>query len=478
MKRTGFTKNFAATTLVWILLVVPFSVFAQSTKVEMPKNKYKVEDDVQIGQEYAAKVEQELPIINNPQAEAYISEVGQRLVSAIPAQFQDSRFRYSFKIVNASDINAFALPGGPMFVNRGLIQVAKNEGELAGVMAHEISHVVLRHGTAQATRQSSAKNQILGGLLVLGGAMLGGQTGAQLGAAIFAGNFVLKYSREYETNADILGSHIMANAGYDPDDLANMFKTIAAQSKGSGSAPEWLSSHPDPQRRYDTIMRERRLLRLRSNLIKITNGFLATREYLASLPAAKSTEQLEQNSQNSQTGQTQGGNSEMAKGNYSSSVALPSTRYQTYQGGDLFTMSVPNNWRQFPEQTNVWFSPEGAYGSNGITHGVLVGISNSQKQTVQEASKEYVDGLLQGNSYLRQSTNYSNISVSGRAGLAVRLSGTSPITNAPENVTIYTTQLRDGRLFYFVAVSPQRESNRYYTTFNNMVRSIRISSAA
>ena len=148
-------------------------------------------------------------------------DVGERLVRAIPTQFQQTAFDYQFEIVNASDINAFALPGGPMYVNRGMIEAAKTEGEMAGVMAHEISHVALRHATANATKQSNPLNQILGIGAILGGAVLGGQTGAAIGSTIYQG-YILKYSREYESQADILGAQIMARAGYDPRDLHNV----------------------------------------------------------------------------------------------------------------------------------------------------------------------------------------------------------------------------------------------------------------
>src|SRR6185503_916226 len=114
------------------------------------------------------------------------------------------------------DINAFALPGGPMFVNRGMIEAAKSEGEVAGVMAHEISHVALRHGTAQASKGQGAA--ILGTAGQIAGAILGGTLGnvIGLGSQIGATAYITKYSREYERQADILGAQIMARAGYDP----------------------------------------------------------------------------------------------------------------------------------------------------------------------------------------------------------------------------------------------------------------------
>jgi predicted Zn-dependent protease len=104
------------------------------------------------------------------QVESYVQKIGSRLVESIPPEFQHSEFRYSFKVVNVSDINAFALPGGPIYVNRGMIEAAKTEGEVAGVMAHELSHVALRHGTAQQSKATpyeigSVAGQILGAIM-------------------------------------------------------------------------------------------------------------------------------------------------------------------------------------------------------------------------------------------------------------------------------------------------------------------------
>ena len=139
---------------------MPLATFGQ-TRISMPKNKYKVQDDIKIGREAAQQVEQQMPILNDAETTRYVQEVGRRLVDAIPSQFQQPAFQYNFSVVNARDINAFALPGGPMYVNRGMIEAAKNEGEMAGVMAHEISHVALRHATAQQTKATSAKTAMM-----------------------------------------------------------------------------------------------------------------------------------------------------------------------------------------------------------------------------------------------------------------------------------------------------------------------------
>ncbi len=140
----------------WVLAA---QIAAAQTVITPPENKYDPKEDVQLGREAAAKVEQELPILHDDNITSYVAGIGERLVRAIPSNLQYPDFQYSFKVVNVSEINAFALPGGPMYVNRGMMEAAKSEGEIAGVMAHELSHVALRHGTAQATKAQPYRNR-------------------------------------------------------------------------------------------------------------------------------------------------------------------------------------------------------------------------------------------------------------------------------------------------------------------------------
>jgi beta-barrel assembly-enhancing protease len=458
-------KSLTIFTLAWTMLVLPLAAIGQ-TRISMPKNSYKVQDDVRLGQQAAAEVERQMPILNDAEATRYVQQVGQGLVNAIPRQFQQPAFNYRFQVVNASDINAFALPGGPMYVNRGMIEAARSEGEMAGVMAHEIAHIALRHGTSQATKQNNPLNQIGTIGLILGGAILGGQTGAQLGA-LGAQAWMTKYSRDYEEKADILGAQIMANAGYDPRDLANMFRTIEQQSGGS-RAPEWLSSHPNPANRYETINREAQLLRV-SNPTQNTAQFERVQSRLARLPRAQTMEEIARNGQSGQ-----GGQNPTAGGRYSSRIEYPSTRTQVYTGGNWLQINVPSNWRAFETQQSVQFAPEGAYGDSGITHGALVGVAQTRSNNFDQATQDYVNSVIQSNNYLRQTQNFSRTTIAGRQGYATVLTGRSPITGRNEIATVYTTQLRNGSLLYFVMVAPENEARNYNNAFRTMLRSIRL----
>lgn len=469
MKKINLGRNFAVMALVWTMLMLPFAAIGQ-TRISIPKNKYSIQEEIRVGRQASAEVEQQMPILNDSEATRYVQNIGQRLVSAIPPQFRHPEFQYQFKIVNASDINAFALPGGYMYINRGMIEAARNEGELAGVMAHELSHVALRHGTAQATKQSNPLNQILGIGAVLGGAIFGGQTGAAIGSTIFQG-YLLRYSREYETQADTLGAQIMARAGYDPRDLANVFRTIEQQSGGS-RAPEFLSSHPNPANRYENINREAQLLRVSPNAVQNTRQFELVQNRLSRMPRAQSMAEIEQNAQRNPPGRT----NPTANGRYENRVELPSSRTRSYTGGNFLRVNVPNNWQVFETQDSVTFAPQGAFGNNGITHGALIGVTQTRSRDLGQATEEYVNSLLQNqsNSYLRQQSNFSRTSIDGRAAYATVLSGRSPITGRTEVVNLYTTQLSNGSLLYIAMVAPQEESSRYNNAFRNLVRSAQI----
>jgi Zn-dependent protease with chaperone function len=453
---------FCAWLMVFAVALMPLTALAQGTRIVAPKNGYSVRDDVQAGQQAAREAEQQLPLLNDYEVQNYVERIGQRLVSAIPSEFSHAEFRYSFKVVNARDINAFALPGGPMYLNRGMIEAARSEGEMAGVMAHEISHVALRHGTAQATK--AQKYSILGGIGAIAGAVIGGGVGSVIGqgSQTAVGVYFLKFGREYETQADILGAQIMARAGYDPRDLARMFQTI--QQQGGRGGPEFLSSHPNPENRSARINQEAQLLGAVRNPVGNTRDFQNVQARLRGQGRAPSMGEIAQG----QGGQA-GGQNYPAGGR----VAYPSTRYRTVTN-QLFRLSVPDNWRDYAGQNSVTLAPEGAVGQNVVTHGVILGVDQSQARNLQQATDQYLNEVLQANPYLRAQRGYTRTNVSGRAGLATTLSGRSPVTGQAEVVTVVTTLLRDGSIFYMNYVTPQADQRNYQNAFNQILRSIQL----
>jgi predicted Zn-dependent protease len=259
------------------------------TVVKPPKNRYTPQQDVELGRKAAAEVRKEYPIIENQRIARYLTRIGDRLVAVAPPDLNQSIYEYSFTPVNLKEINAFALPGGPMFVHRGMFDAAAAEGEVVGVMAHELSHVLLRHGTANATKAQNPWLQLGQVAGALGGAMVGGAAGSAIaqGSQFGLGTLLLRYSRDYEKQADLLGAQIMARAGYDPRALARMFETIERETKSSGGAgPQWMSSHPNPGNRTQYINAEAKLLTIAS--AADASEFQPVKDAFATLPPAKS----------------------------------------------------------------------------------------------------------------------------------------------------------------------------------------------
>ena len=353
------------------LSVALTSLTVAQTRVVAPKNKYSVAEDVKLGREASAQVKKELPMLNDDRVDDWVEDIGSRLARAVPPEFRHPEFTYTFDVVNQKDINAFALPGGPMFLNRGMIEAAKTEGEVAGVMAHEMSHVALRHGTAQA---SSGQGAQIGGILgQIAGAIIGGTAGSILstGSQVVAGAYITKYSRAYESQADILGAQMLARAGYDPREMANMFKTLAAE--GGPRGPEWLSSHPDPGNRYNAIVKEAASLRVEGNAN--TGDFPSIQARLGGMTPAYTAEQI-------------------AKGQAKSSpttvatrapvyVPPPSMQYRSSQPLNFMRLSLPSNWSEVSGGDNgATYAPDGGYIKSGddsaFTHGFQIGVTTAR----------------------------------------------------------------------------------------------------
>jgi hypothetical protein len=351
-----------------------------------------------------------------------------------------------------------------MFINRGMLQKAHSEGEVAGVMAHELSHVALRHGTAQQTKATPyAVGQIAG---AIAGAIIGGTRGRILSEAtqFGIGTYFMKFSREYEQQADLLGSHIMAAAGYDPRDMANVFRAIEQES-GPGS-PQWLSDHPNPGNRVEYITQEARQLRV-ERPITDTRAFEHVQASLKRLPRAPTTEEAVKSSQ-----RTSGGSSGGSRSRPTGPVEAPSTRFKTYTERNLFEVSVPSNWRQWSSSNTVTFAPENAYGEGIFTHGIELGLARNESHDLQGATDELIQSLARQNPDLGRPAGYDRIAIDGLRGLKTTLSNTSGGNR--ERIAVFSTLLRNGNLFYAVAVAPDDQYGSYRGVFDRVVASLRL----
>lgn len=213
-------------------------------------NLFSVQQDVEVGGRAAADAERQLPMLRDATVQNYVSAIVGRLAAQAPGP----RFQYRVKVVDAADINAFALPGGYIYVNRGLIAAARSEAELAGVLAHEMAHVAERHGTEQATKAYGAQAGV--GVLaqVLGGRDRRLGLGEQIVGTLGLNAMFMKFSRGAENEADQVGAQMMARAGYDPMAMASFFDLLDAQRKSNPNAvAQFFSSHPSPRDRSANI---------------------------------------------------------------------------------------------------------------------------------------------------------------------------------------------------------------------------------
>jgi predicted Zn-dependent protease len=232
--------------LVSLLLLVS-SLSAQIKEPKPGMNLFSKEQDIQLGIETAAEIEKQYEVIKDPGLQRYIDNVGQKLTRSKRA----SDFPYTFTVVSDDSINAFALPGGPMFIHTGLIKAAENEAQLAGVMSHEISHVALRHGTNQASKANLIKLPAVLGGQIAGNGILGAI--AQTGIGLGANSVLLSFSRSAETQADTNGTLILSDAGYNPVEMARFFEKLEADGAKQSRVAEFFASHPNPGNRVKSV---------------------------------------------------------------------------------------------------------------------------------------------------------------------------------------------------------------------------------
>lgn len=213
-------------------------------------NLFSPEQDIELGEASAEEIRRQVVVVSDARTERYVQRLGERIAAEAPGY----RFPYKFIVVASPEVNAFALPGGYVFVNEGAIKAARSEGELAGVLAHEIAHVSLRHGTTQASRAYLAKT----GLSILNAVTvaLQGDVGRLASAVggVGANKFFLKSNREAEMQADAEGARLLAAAGYDPREMVEFFERLYERGEGR-EEQEGPGDHPDPQSRVEAIGR-------------------------------------------------------------------------------------------------------------------------------------------------------------------------------------------------------------------------------
>jgi beta-barrel assembly-enhancing protease len=209
---------------------------------------YSLETEIKIGKQYSMEVERSVKLVQDPVVTEYVNRIGQNLV-----RNSDAQVPFSIKVIDSDEINAFALPGGFFYVNSGLILAADEEAELAGVMAHEISHVCARHQMRQLTRANIAQLGTLPLIFMGGGIGYGIYQAAGLGLPLT----FMKFQRNFEAEADYLGVQYMYKTGYDPQAFISFFEKIQAKEKKKpGSVAKAFASHPQTPDRIEATQKE------------------------------------------------------------------------------------------------------------------------------------------------------------------------------------------------------------------------------
>jgi beta-barrel assembly-enhancing protease len=419
---------------------------------------YTIQQEIQLGLQGKAEIERKLKILppDHPLSK-YINNLGLQLAAKAPGY----AFPYSFKVVVEKSVNAFALPGGPIYVHTGLISAA-NEAELAGVMGHEISHVVMRHSARQASRQMKAQVPlaILGAAL---GAGVGGLAGslAQMGMTLTSGSVFMKYSRDAEKEADMVGAQIMYDAGYNPEGVVTFFLKLKQQQGGSSNGPSFLASHPDPGDRAQSIRKILSRFPPKNYATADSPEFTAAKQSLENLssaqlsaaPAVTNLERLD-------------------------AKRIDGNDWKTFQHV-AYTISYPAAWQASGDATSsVSFWPEGGAAAGVIAYGVVVSgfQPKSKSNDLDVAFRELESDLKESNPELELYNSPQAFMLNGRAARKVDWTGASAIREAgqalKERVQLVAVQGKSGVVIYLVFVSPEADLEVISAVFDHILNSV------
>lgn len=451
------------------------------------------EQQIQLGEQTAAQVYKQMPVLPDSSPETqYIRQLGDKLAATIPQQYS---WPFQFHVVAQKEINAFALPGGEMFVNVGTITAAASEAELAAVMAHEMSHVYMQHSAKQA-----GKTNLIAGLAGIAGAVLGsgGLVGqlAALGIQVGANGVIMKYSRTDEAQADAVGAIIMYKAGYNPQAMADFFQKLAEEG---GGGPQFLSDHPNPGNREQAI--EKEIANWPPRQYNTSNtAFQRAKQQAAGIKAysaqqiadgAKSGEWASMNQRNGAVFRPPAGvavsqPASASTGAIASNPAplqsvLPSSRLVTSNLGPL-SIAHPDNWQVLSPGQNggdLMIAPRAGVTQNGVGYGVAINAVPTQNRglSLDQVTEDLVRSFqTQGD--MRAMGNPQPITAAGVQGRSVTLQSTSPFPDAQGNPQkerdwLVTVPRNDGSVLYMVFVAPQSQFDRFQPTFESMLRSVR-----
>jgi beta-barrel assembly-enhancing protease len=434
------------------------ALWAQRTQLKAPWNMYSPQTDVQLGKQNAQLLEKRLPLCNDPKVDEYLTKLGMRLVSKLPTR--GVQYPWEFHCVNDKSINAFALPGGFVFVNRGAIEVADSEAQLAAVMGHELSHVALRHGTAQAS-----KAQLAQGAAGIFGELFGGSTGGDLlteGVALGAGGLLLRYSRGDETQADVMGTQVIYDAGYDPRAMAQFFEKLQAETAGK-NPPQFLSDHPNPDHRVERVDEEiDKLGGPPANAKRDSAEFEAIKREVLALPVVKKV-------------------APVAAAGGASPPPPASSHFSEYEGSS-FKLKYPDNWGETDSDGGASFAPIGGVvqtnsGQGALAYGMIVSVTalqagSNDSNALANGTQQLIQSLRKSNPNLRVTQPSAAVRLNGQPGLSTYLNNDSPVGGQETDWLI--TVMQSQELLSFLCVAPQSAYSDYDKTFSAILDTVRL----
>jgi hypothetical protein len=450
------------------------------------------DEQIQLGQKAMGEVYKQMPVLpDSSPLTQYVQQLGKKLQTVIPSQYS---WPYQFHVVEQKDINAFAMPGGPIFVNVGTITAADNEAELAGVIAHEMSHVYMQH-SAKQIKQNTVPN-ILAGLGQIAGKVFGGIGGAiaSMGGQMVGGMLSMKYSRADEAQADAVGAIIMYKDGYDPRQMAEFFQKLEQMAGGGG--PQFLSDHPNPGNRVAAVGKEianwppKRYLPTSSQFLQAKQNASGVKAYTAQEIAngAKSGEWLRYNQQhNSIPKGVQVTNASAPGGQGGPAPAMspvtwdqvrPSNNFKQLQQNG-FSLGYPENWQAGSDQNGITIAPQAGVSQGGIAYGVVIGAGTPANGTsLDQATQQLIQSLEQSQSGMRQSGSTQTISVNGVQGRSANFTSNSPIQNngqpVPERDWLVTVPNSQGGLVYLIFIAPESEFSKLQPTYRHMLDTLQL----
>jgi predicted Zn-dependent protease len=474
--------------LVFIAIcMIAAQYLAAAVAPELPdpgKPRMTRDEQKQLGLKVAGQVYTQMPVLPDSSPETqYIQSLGKKLVNTIPA---DRSWPFQFHVVAQKEINAFALPGGPMFVNIGTITAAENEAQLAGVMAHEMAHVYMQHSAKQQDKSS-----LLQGLAGLAGAVAGAVGGAagnaaQAGIQIGAGTLLLKYSRGDEAQADAVGAIILWKAGINPVALADFFQKLVAEG---GNGPQFLSDHPNPGNRRTAIQTQikdwpnQQYSGDSAQFASVRKHATDVRAYDANEIAAgaKNGQWASENKKNGAVfpdAPAAAGSSSASMPAVSISAVQPSATFQTADLGSLRIVR-PQNWEVVENQeSSATIAPRAGVSGGAVAYGLVIRSARppAANMTARQLTTAIAQSLQSSDSNMKTVGQFQSATVGGISGGSILMETISPMTGADgkaqsERDWLVTVQ-RGTDAIYFVFVSTATDYEQFRPAFERMLRSV------